>query len=170
MFDFEEIEELEQEEFSIADVNVANWAVEKVKEERNRRDMYIEAAKGSIERLQQQINDINEKCNTKTSFLLSSLDAWLESAPAKKAKTQISFELPAGKLVRKLPTTKLMKDEKILIDMLNGTEFVESKPNLKWAELKKDLTVQGGVVFRKSTGEVMAGIDIEEVAATFDVK
>ena len=168
---FEGMEELEMEEFSgTYDANRANYATQKLVEARQRFTLYEEAINGSKERLNQQLENARNELRETENYYLPSLDAYLDTVPAKKAKTQISFELPAGKLIRKLPSTKFIKDEKILIDVLNGTEFVESKPNLKWAELKKDLTVQGGVVFRKSTGEVMAGIDIEEVAATFDVK
>ena len=165
-----DVEELEQQEFSIDNADMANWAVEKIKEERARRDLFIEAAQSHIERLQQQIKDMSDKCNQRTGFLLIKLDEYLESVPAKETKTQKSLELPAGKLVRKLPIMDYVRDDKKLIESLKDTGFVEMKPNLKWADLKKDLVVNDGIIMCGSTGEILDGITVEERPAIFDVK
>lgn len=165
-----DVEALEQQEFSINSADFANWAIERVKEERARRDLFLEAAQGQIERLQQQIKNASDKCNARTGFLLIKLDEYLESVPAKETKTQKSLELPAGKLVRKLPSIEFVRDNEKLIEALKGTDFVEMKANLKWAEFKKNLTVVDGLVVHNSTGEAVEGLSVEEKPATFDVK
>lgn len=165
-----DLEELGQQEFSINSADIANWAVEKIKEERARRDLFIEAAQGHIDRLQQQVKDMSDKCTQRTGFLLVKLDEYLESAPAKETKTQKTLELPAGKLIRKLPSVDYVRDNERLIESLKDTDFVELKLNLKWGDLKKDLVVNGDVVMIGSTGEILDGISIEEKPATFDVR
>lgn len=162
--------EEEQQEFIIGNPDTANWAVGRIKEERARRDIYIEAAQAHIQRLQDQIKEAEEKCENATRFLLFRLDEYLDLLPFKKTKTQQSFDLPAGKLVRKLPSIDYVRDNDKLTSALAGTDYVEMKPSLKWAELKKSLTVVDGIVMLQTTGEVLDGIGLEEKPAMFDVK
>lgn len=160
----------QQQEFTIDNPGAANWAVEKVKEERARRDLFIEAAEAQIQRLTGQIAEAREKCDNNTAGLLFKLDEYLDTAPVRKAKTQVSLDLPAGKLVRKLPATEYVRDDEQLIEDLRGTGYVGTKPVLKWADLKKDIEVVDGAVFLKTTGEVLTGVTTVKKPATFDIK
>lgn len=162
--------EFNEDEFFIENADTANWAISKIKEERARRDLFIEAANAQIDRLKSQIADEKEKCNNRTAFLLLKLDLFLDDAPARETKTQLSLDLPAGKLVRKLSKTKFVRDDDKLIESLKDSEYVERKPSIKWGELKKDLTVLDGIVMRKSTGEILDGITVEELPSEFDVR
>lgn len=160
----------EQTEFVIEDPRAANWAVMRVKEERARRDLFIDAAQAQIEHLNQQIQDKQQKCDQSTAYWLFKLDEYLNTAPAKRAKTQVSLDLPAGKLVRKLPRQEYIRDNELLAEILAGTDYVDTKPVLRWAELKKDIDIVNGAVVLKTTGEVLEGIAVEEKPAAFDIK
>ena len=98
--------EIEPKDFCIDNADKANWAIEKIKEERERLSLFEQVAKNKIGELEQQIIDQKEKCNQRTANLLEKLNIYLDTVPFKKSKTQYEFELPAGKLVRKLSKRK----------------------------------------------------------------
>ena len=162
----------ERQEFIIDSPSKADWAVQKIKEERRRRDLFVEAANGSIERLREQIQAAAEKCDNETAFFISGLMGFFETVPAKKTKTQASFILPAGKLVRKFPKIEYQRDNVKLLEFLEASDpdLVKTKKDVDWAALKKDLLVQNGVVVRESTGEIIESITTTESPETFDVE
>lgn len=158
-------------DFVITDAGAADWAIRTIKEERARRDLFIEAANAQIAELQQKTKEVEEACDRETSFLLFKLNEYLSSAPYKKAKTQISLDLPSGKLVRKLPAQDFERDDELLIKTFKGTAYVEETPKLKWKELKATLIVlESGDVANSETGEIIEGIKAIENPETFDVK
>lgn len=162
----------EQEKFSIDSVEKANWAIRKLKEAKQRRDLYNEAAKDEIERIKFNMERWNEKCDQESLPLLSALDQFLDTVPAKKGKTQISLELPAGKIVRKLPTQEYVRDELALVLWLqeNAPDKVKTEAKAKWSELKKELEIQNGQVVWVTTGEVLTCVKVEERPGTVEVK
>lgn len=164
------VDEPRAEEFVFDTPGKANWALSKILKIRQRCDLFVQAAEEEIARLEAQIEETERKRDQESAYLLSELDSYLDTVPAKKAKTQISFELPAGKLVRKLPSTDYVRDDKRLLKALAGTDYVKDEPSLKWAELKKDLKVVGETVVLSTTGEALDGISVVEKPATFDVK
>lgn len=166
-----EDEEENQDEFVIDSANKADWALEKIKEERARRDLFIQAAEQRIESLKAKIDEAKSKCDSKTSFLLIKLNDYLDTAPAKITKTQMSLELPNGKLIRKLPKIDYQKNESELLKYVVNLapEYLKIEQKVNWAEMKKDLQVVDGMVMRKSTGEIIDCISTIEKPATFDV-
>lgn len=96
----------------------ADWAIEKIKECRERRDLYIAAAESRIAQLKDQIEQSKEDCDRQTSYLMGALDSYLDMVPAKKSKTQISLDLPSGKIVRKLEHPDYVKNEPALLRYL----------------------------------------------------
>lgn len=160
--------------FIIDSPDLANWAIEKLKEERARCDLFVEAAEAKITELKNQIYLKQVQCESGTSRLLEHLDNWLDTVPAKKTKTQLSLELPAGKIVRKLPSVSLEHDDDAIISSLSGSMFgagyIEMKPKLKWADLKSIISIVDGVPIYSVTGEVAEGIKVVEKPATIDVK
>lgn len=162
----------ERGEFVIDTPGKANWAVQKIKEERKRRDLFIQAAWDSIDQLKQQVDEVTSKCDNDTSFLLLKLSDYLDTVPAKRSKTQMSFDLPAGKLVKKLPQIEYKRDEERLLEHLreSGPELIKTKESIDWMELKKDLSVRDGVVLRQSTGEIVEAITPIETPERFDVE
>lgn len=166
-----ENENMGKEIFCIDSADKANWAIEKIKEERERFSLFEQVAKNKIAQLEQQINEQREKSCQRTGNLLKQLDAFLEIVPAKKTKTQYSFELPAGKLVRKLPKLDYQKDEKSLLEYLTENDPLYVKIDLKilWNDFKKKLTIIDNKAIRIDTGEQVECISIVEKPESFDV-
>ena len=77
----------------------ADWAIEKIKEIRARRDLFINVAEQKINTLKEQIEEQERSCENQESFFAEALNQYLDTVPAKKTKTQISLELPAGKIL-----------------------------------------------------------------------
>lgn len=157
--------------FAIDNECKADWAIERIKEERQRLELFEQAARSRIEELEQKILLQKEKCDQRTAILLEALNAYLDTAPAKKTKTQYSLELPSGKLVRKLSKTDYQKDDKKLLMYLgeNAPEYVKMKPEALWGEFKKYLTIVDGQVMRTDTGEILDCVSVIEKPSTFDI-
>lgn len=165
------IEEQAAAEFEITSAGQADWAVGKILEERQRRDIFISAAEEKIERLKLQIDEAKRKCEFETSFLLCKLDAYMDTVPYKKLKASCRLELPSGKLVRTLPKIEYCRNDEALIEFLkrHHPEYVKTTESPDWSKFKKSLSVQGESVIIAGTGEVVDCITAQEKPATFDV-
>ena len=161
-----------EESFVIDSAQKANWAIGKVKEAQARRDLFCEAARAQIGSLEAQMEEQSVKCQMETAGLLEALDRWLDTAPAKRGKTQLSLELPKGKVVRKFPTLEYVRDESALVQWAkeNAPELVQVAETTRWGELKKELKVLHGQVIHQPTGEVLDCITAKENPGRVEVK
>lgn len=105
------------------------------------------------------------------------LRAFFNTVKSKETKTQRSYSLLSGKLVMKKASRKIVHDEEELLEWAEqfATSYVEVKEvkKLKWAEFKKDLSIESGMLIRIDTGEIMegtSGLYTEEVKESFDIK
>lgn len=165
-----QMEEIKQERFVITDDKAADWAIEKIAEHEADRDRLINLANSKIEELQMQIEKVNARCETETSYLKSCLSEYFLGLPKKSTKTQTSYKLLAGTLVFKKPSQKIAHDDKVLIEALKGTEYIKVKESVDWAGFKKNLTIADNKVVDAATGEVVEGCSVEEVPGEFIVK
>ena len=101
------------------------------------------------------------------------LRAYLDMVPAKKSKTQISYELPGGKLVLKEQQPKFdTKDEELVpwLKANNMTDMIQVKEEAKWGELKKTLTLgPDGRSMMTEDGEIVPGVKVEPREPKFTV-
>ena len=170
MFEAEEIQEV-PEGFQIDSVEKANWAVCKIKEARERRNLFNQAAYSKIEQMEQRILRNEGRYSQETAFLISALDRYIETVPAKKTKTQKTFDLPDGRLKKKFASQKLVPDEERLLQYLkNEGEYINIVTKPEWGEFKKLLKEIDGKVIRTDTGEVVDFVRIEEKPESFDVE
>ena len=101
------------------------------------------------------------------------LRSYLDMVPVKRSKTQISYELPSGKLVLKEQGPKYdTKDEELVPWLkkngLNG--LVKVKEEANWAELKKMLQISpDGKAMATDDGEIVPGIKVEQRMPKFTV-
>lgn len=174
LFTVETTEEAaEKEPFVIDTPSKANWAIGKIKEARQRRDIFNETAENEIEVLYQKIESNNKKFERETAFLLSCLAEYMENLPTQKAKTQETFVLPNGKLKRKFAKSVLKPNEDKLIEYLQEqqeTEYIKTNSYANWEAFSKLLTIQDGKVVRTDTGEIMDCISVVEKPETFDIE
>lgn len=100
------------------------------------------------------------------------LRAYLDLVPAKVTKTQISYDLPGGKLVLKAQAPEYERDEETLVPWLKGnglSELVKVKESANWAELKKTLKEGPEGTMITVDGEIVPGIKVIEREPKFTV-
>lgn len=152
----------------------ADWAIEKIKETRARRDLFIAAAKKKIEQLEEQIQNQKNACDNQTGYLMEQLNRYLDKVPAKKTKTQMSLELPSGKIVRKLPHPDFVRNDTKLLEYLKEfyPEMIVWSAKVNWSDFKKYLQIVDNTVIRVDTGEVIdpSCISVQMVSESVDVR
>ena len=102
------------------------------------------------------------------------LGDYLDSVPAKKTKTQLSLDLPSGRIIRKLEHPEYVKNESSLLRYLEEEypDMISWTPKINWSELKKVLQISGDSVIRTDTGELISPecISVRMVPDSVDVK
>lgn len=186
-YDYVADEENIVEQYEIKNASEADWAIEKIIEERHRRDCFIETAKAKIDKLKAQIEKETKRCENATNFLTGKLAHYVEysDVPTKKTKTQESLNLPSGKVIIKFPKAKIVmakdgadvskaKDNK---DFVNEVEDIDAKyiktvKSVDWAKLKKDLTIdeESGIITVKDTGECIDSLGVELGVKSVEIK
>lgn len=157
--------------FEIADDSTAEWALKKVieaKRERQRLLDLIDAEKANLDMKKEQIN---KRYETDAGFLLSKLNAYLDTVDRKKTKTQETYQLLSGKLVRKFAKQKLVPNKEALLEWCeqNAPEYVKHTKEAMWGEVKSKFAIVGDTVICTDTGEYVTCVGVEETPATFDV-
>ena len=103
----------------------------------------------------------------------ANLRAYFDSLETKKkTKTQISYELPSGKLVLKHQEPKYETDDEALVPWLKTTwpELVKVKESSDWANLKKQLAISpDGKSMITPDGEVVPGVTVTQREDKFTV-
>ena len=157
--------------------NDADKLLEQIKEAKTEIQRYKTMAETKIKEieylLEKRINGINYTIEINKSMLM----AYFISVKQKESKTQFSYGLLNGTLVMKKPTQKIKHDDVELLKycMIYEDKYVKSSivNKLDYAEFKKDLSIENGLIINKVTGEVLEnvqGLSIEEVNEQFDIK
>lgn len=162
LFDFlDEENDSENSGYVIDDDKKADWALEKIRQEREERDRLINLAKDKIDYYKQEIEKIESRCETSTSYLQSQLAAYFETVKHRKTKTQEKYSLLNGSLVKKYGGYKYDYDDDIFVDYLknNYPQLVKVIERPQWGEFKKmtELTAEGDII-NTETGEVLGFI------------
>lgn len=100
------------------------------------------------------------------------LEAYFDTLPHKKTKTQESYPLPSGKLVRKHQDTEFIRNDDELLSWLhdnNGEKFIKTKESVDWAGMKRTLSVLGETVVDEN-GEIIPCIKASERPDVFKVE
>lgn len=160
--------------WSITDDGCADWALKKIKTEQDEHDRVVALADQEIARLLELKAKADRRLQQNTAFLTSMLEQFFGTVEHKKAKTGTeTYRLLHGQLVRKPAGFKPAPDHEKLVPWLraNGYEgLVKVKEEAAWGELKKKLTFTGTIATIEDTGELVEGINIEEVPPAFSVK
>ena len=169
------MDEINESRFSISDDSTAEWALGKIKEATDDRDRLLLLVKEKEEALAEQKAAIVDKYVQETSFLKYCLEQYMATVKCKSTKTQDTYQLLSGKLVRSKPKTDYNVDDEKLLAWLsdNGHEELiktESKP--RWGELKKLLTgdPETGLAMIEGTGELVDGVEAKLTEPKFDIK
>ena len=172
--DMEPDEAQQSQRWRITDDGCADWALKKIKSEKDERDRIVALAEAEIARLKEQIEKAERRYEQNTAYITSLLAAFFDTVPHKKTKTGTeSYRLLNGQLVKKPATVKMQPDDTKLVDWLRAAgreDLIKVETKAMWGELKKQLEIVDSIVMMPETGEVVEGIDLVEVPAAFSVK
>lgn len=167
-----------RERFVVDNDMKAEWCLSKIRSAKKTAEREIEELTRQMSFYQNQIEMIKMECEEQTQFFKELLMPYFESRVddgfAKKAKTQVSYPLPTGKLVLKHrePEYEYKKNQDETIAWLKknkGERFIKVKEELDWKALKTTVTVSGNSVCTED-GEIIPGIVATPRDDLFDVE
>lgn len=174
---FLEVNEEEKETWKIDNDNVADWALDKIKESREDYERFERVALEKIEQIKIALENKKKQTENETSFFEAKLREYVETVKTKDTKTQKTYALPSGKLVLKKDKEDFKLDKEKVLNYIKENkeeyrEFIKTKEDLAWGDLKKNLIIDDGKIVDKSTGEVLEieGLDIEIKPGEFEIK
>ena len=172
--DMDPDEEQQSQRWRITDDGCADWALKKIKLEKDEFDRITALAEQEIARLREQVEKAQRRYDQNTAFLTSMLSEFFDTVPHKKTKTGTeSYRLLNGQLVKKPAGVKMQPDDEKLVEWLvnsGRTDLIKVETKDKWADLKKQIEMVGTVAMIPDTGEIVEGVDIVEVPPAFSVK
>lgn len=156
-----------EERWSIKDDKSAEWALKKIREAQEdtaRWNTYYAAQMEAIER---------QNADT-VAYFTALLEAWFKTVPHKATKTQESYQLPGGKLVRKAQQPTYERDADALLTWAKSSfpEAVKVKEEASWEAIKKRITAVNGAgqAIDRETGELIPGVKIIQRDPVFRVE
>jgi hypothetical protein len=155
------VEEAEQKkEFKIDNDDLAEWALTKIKAEKEDMERLVAICEKKIEEYEEKIRLFKQQYENSSSFLKSHLNQYFQTVPHKKTKTQETYKLPSGTLKLKFKGPEYVRDDEKLVKWLkdNGHKgLVKVKESADWAGLKGQVTVKGENVLSPE-GEIIDGV------------
>lgn len=131
MFDAEETESAPRPVWRITDDGCADWACQKIAEEKAELDRITALGENQIEKIQQRLDAAQRRYENGTRFLTGKLAEYFETVPHKTTKTKHSYRLLSGTLVKKIGGRTMKQDDDALLaylkasgneDMIQNTE------------------------------------------------
>ena len=151
-------EELEEEQgFRVTDDAAAKWCVDRMREADAECDKMIEWYDAMIEKAK-------AKRDAKKERMLAYLREYADIVPMKETKTQYSYPIPGGKMIRKKAHMVYRHDDETVLEALKKSgrgEYIKTVEKLDWAGLKKEIS---------ETGEMIDGVTMEEAPEEFVVQ
>ena len=169
---YEEAEGNTSPVFSITDDGLADWAVQKIAEEKAEYERLKQLADAQIAAIMEKVAAAQKRYENGTAFLTSKLSQFFETVPHKKTKTQETYRLLSGTLKKKLGGTTMKQDDAQLLEYLKAsgnTDLIKVEESPRWGEFKKRLEIVGGQVVDSTTGEIVEGVKLIENPDTFTV-
>lgn len=161
-----------EEGFVIKDDNQAEWALKKIAAARSDRDRLLSLIEDEENILALKKQKVNEQCEKDTAYFEGLLMKYFNMIEPKRTKTQATYKLLSGKLVRKFGTCKATYKDSELIQYFEDTDqqkYIKTEKKPDWAGFKKSLTITpSGVV--TEDGELIDCITVEQQPDTFKVE
>ena len=160
------------DEYRIEDDQQANWAVKQILKDRADTNRLIALADAEIKALHDQRKSLMKRQESREGYLKALLMGYFESVePSTTTKTQTTYKLLAGKLVKKRQQPEFKRDDAAMVAWAkdNAPAYVQVKESVAWGELKKATETQGDKVIYKDTGEVVPGVVAIERPDVFEV-
>ena len=168
----------EKKIFKIRDDSMAEWAVKQIKEAVDERDRLCRLIDDQIYELRTKRDETIDRCDNGTAFLKYALNEYMNTVKCKSTKTQSTYQLLTGKLVRKHQSTDYKRDDAALLPWLaeHHPEWVKTTQSVDWKAVKGALDIVNPEDFDEpiicigSTGELVDGVSIEMKPESFDIK
>ena len=160
-------------QFRIADDSAADWALQKIAEERRELARILSLADEQIARIMEKVEAAEKRCENGTSFLTAKLAEYFETVPHKTTKTKESYRLLSGTLAKKIGGVQLKPDNEKLLEFLKAsgnTDMIRTKEEPAWGDYKKRLEINAGQIVDTATGEIVEGVEIVEKPDSFIVE
>jgi hypothetical protein len=160
-----------EEQFVINDDGKAEWALNKIAEEKAEMQRMINVANSMIIKYQEKIEVYQKQFENKTTFLKEQLRQYFETVPHKSTKTQETYKLPSGTLKLKKQNPEYIRDEEKLLEWVkaNKLSYVKTKESVDWAELKKELNFVDDKALTED-GEIVDGVTVSERPSVFEIE
>lgn len=165
-------EKAERPAWRITDDSCADWAIQRIKEEREELNRIRELAAEQMARIDMKLAAAERRYENGTNFLTARLAEYFETVPHKKTKTQLSYRLLSGTLKKKLGSMAMKQDDEKLLEYLKTTgneDMITVTEKPKWGEFKKRLEIVAGQIVDTETGEFVEGVEIVQNPDKFTV-
>lgn len=167
--------EEEKQPFVILDDDLAEWALKRIKEAEDEHTRLIALVDKEQEKLDERRRYFDNQLERDTAFLKAALADYMRRVPCKSTKTQDSYQLLSGKLVRRKAGVDYEVNAEALAKWLNENgreDLVKVTVAPRWGDLKKLLTgdTESGAVTIASTGEMVEGVKAIENPEKFTIK
>lgn len=152
--------------FRVTDDKSAEWCIRKIREARAEKQRWAEYYR-------EQQRKIDQEADGTISYFEALLADYFDSVPHKRTKTQESYQLPGGKLVRKQQAPEYQRDDAALLPWLkqNAPALVKVTESADWAALKKQLVIApDGETVATEDGEIVPGVKAIQRPEVFRVE
>ena len=157
----------EPQGFTVTDDSAAQWCMKKIKEAEADRAMWKAHYEAQMEK-------VNKAADESIAYFTAKLEEYFSNVPHKATKTQESYTLPGGKLIRKKQQPKFETDDEALVPWLEENfmgQLVKVKKSADWAALKKICSVTpDGEHVVTDEGEIIPGVTVTQRPDVFKVE
>ena len=159
----------EERRFVIDDDQKADWAVRRIREIK---DDFLKWNDFYVAQTEKALKAAEFRCH----YLEHLLEEYFNTVPHKETKTQESYALPSGKLVRKEQKPEWTHDDEQLLPWLrkNAPEMIKTKESVDWSAVKKGLGViwqeDGSQTITNADGLIVPGVTVTERPDVFRVE
>jgi hypothetical protein len=157
----------EHDGFHVTDDKAAEWCMKKIQEAETDRAMW----KAHYEA---QMQKVNESADSAVAYFTARLEEYFASVPHKASKTQESYFLPGGKLVKKKQQPEYKTDDNELVPWLENNfmrQLVKIEKKADWAGLKKVVNITpDGLHVATDDGEIVPGVIVTPRPDVFKVE
>lgn len=157
----------EHDGFHVTDDKAAQWCMQKIREAETDRAMWKAHYEAQMEK-------VNKAADESVAYFTAKLEEYFACVPHKATKTQESYSLPGGKLLRKKQQPKFDIDDEALVSWLDDNmmgPLVKVKKTADWAELKKICSITpDGEHVATDEGEIIPGVTVTQRPDVFKVE
>jgi hypothetical protein len=133
------------------------------------KERLIDICNEMINEYKQRIEGLNNDIEERSKFVKHMLHSYMETVEVKETKTQLSYQLPSGKLIYKKGTQTLQKDDSKLVNVIDE-QYIKTTKTIDWANYKQRLVIHDDKVIDTHTGEVVDGVTVVEKDGEFQIK